>query len=857
MRKQINIPIRLNIKITQQQSNQQTLTLSEQFPDIPALESLNSDHKLVGNKALNLCRLIQHGFAVPPGYVIPANITQQLTGDLTTWPESIKQQIDRLYHLLCAGGKGVAVRSSSLREDSNQYSFAGQYLTVLNIYDEQTLFTAIKEVIDSFHSKTVDAYQAQTKQTTESSIAVIIQHMLDGELAGVVFTANPINQKQDQIIVEAVAGLGESLVSGHIEADRFIFDKQTLTIIEEYHPQASVLMLSVAQKIATEAIKVENVFAGEAQDIEYSYYDKRIWLLQSRPITTLNGKAEECYVNEFDTSTTTDEVWTCHNAQEVLPNVLPPLTISYLDDIFVNAYLESMYFLFGKSREFSSTGFFYNRLHLNLSHMVKAGYRMLGSNPEALASVVRAPLPANIKPPLFFIQLYFTLKSIIPFIYHIFINLEKNINKHEAELFHYEQSLKTMDFSQCSDIALWQVWRIMRDQFYINMVDDFRASTAITIHLSMLKPFLKAVYSNEEADYVLNILNSGLSDVESAKISEMLWELSKIALQEKLSLTENFDPTVITLPASWHEAFNRFIKDYGHRCEDEWDLRSVPWRTNTKPVISMINHYMKIDESSSPSQHMKAAEKNRQQLTEEILLTLKPTKRKRFLSMLKNMRKGILQRERTKSISVRATHLIDYIQPEMTKRLLQHGFIQIADDFFFLTVAELEAIFNGRPESAYQEKIIRRRKEMERNRFIVLPEHFTGQPKPLQKHIIDSDQQVFRGIPVNPGVVTGNARVILNLNEADTMRPGEILVVHNTDVAWTPLFSLASAVVVDIGNILSHGSIVAREFGIPGVMSVKNGTECIHTGDLIIVDGKQGTVTILQKKKRIENNPLA
>jgi pyruvate,water dikinase len=187
----------------------------------------------------------------------------------------------------------------------------------------------------------------------------------------------------------------------------------------------------------------------------------------------------------------------------------------------------------------------------------------------------------------------------------------------------------------------------------------------------------------------------------------------------------------------------------------------------------------------------------------------------------------------------------DHIIEEFARRLVERGTIADADDVFFLTYREvLSSLANN--DQSYKTAVVRRRREMERNRHVELPERFRGRPTPLPP-VIPEETERLEGTGVSAGSVTGRARVIRDPAVDGSLEPGEILVAPVTDAGWTPLFGLAAGVVVDIGSALSHGSTVAREYGLPAVVNVKTGTRVIRTGDLINVDGAAGRVTILER----------
>jgi pyruvate,water dikinase len=204
-------------------------------------------------------------------------------------------------------------------------------------------------------------------------------------------------------------------------------------------------------------------------------------------------------------------------------------------------------------------------------------------------------------------------------------------------------------------------------------------------------------------------------------------------------------------------------------------------------------------------------------------------------------------RELTKSIIVKASRLADFHMDEIQGRFVAAGIIEKPDDIFFLSSDEMGGVLRGEITGSLAEAVVRRRREFERNRYVILPERFRGRPAPLPHEEAAHAGDVLEGTPVSPGVVTGRARVIIDPSTDGPLEPGEILVAPVTDAGWTPLFALAAGLVVDLGSALSHGSTVAREYGLPAVVNVRSGTRRIRTGDIVTVNGNAGKVTIVQE----------
>jgi pyruvate,water dikinase len=263
--------------------------------------------------------------------------------------------------------------------------------------------------------------------------------------------------------------------------------------------------------------------------------------------------------------------------------------------------------------------------------------------------------------------------------------------------------------------------------------------------------------------------------------------------------------------------------------------------------MATVRSYVDLDPERSPIATLERQEAQRLELTEQLRGELNLLVRPLFARFLNDAQEMVAQRERTKSVIVRAARMADPIVRECSRRLVDRGAIIDADDIYFLTYDELLGYLDGLDgERDRRGDVARRREEMERNRYIELPERFLGHPEPLPPAAAYAGD-VLTGTAVSAGSVTARARVIRDPAVDGGLQPGEILVAPVTDAGWTPLFGLASGLVVDIGSALSHGSTIAREYGLPAVVNVREGTRTIRTGDLVHIDGSAGTVTIVER----------
>jgi pyruvate,water dikinase len=354
-----------------------------------------------------------------------------------------------------------------------------------------------------------------------------------------------------------------------------------------------------------------------------------------------------------------------------------------------------------------------------------------------------------------------------------------------------------------------------------------------------------------------NTLCSGLPGLESAQPAYELWDLSRIVLASQ-ALREAFAPRdaheiqrqVDRLSEESLSTFRRqldqFLTRHGHRSVMEAESAAKSWAEDLPTVYAMVRNYLRADPTSDPKRIEDRQRRAREEATRHALRRLSWWRRLIFRYVLGQAQEWVVAREHTKSLLVRGSHRGRRLTRELARRMVARGQLTDLWDFYYLTWEEVKSLLRGGlSKDDADTQIARRRAEQARNRQVVLPEHFKGRPKPLRPEDVPlPGGHVLRGIPVSPGRVTGPARVIVDPREDAAIEPGEILVAPVTDAGWTPLFVAASGIVVDIGGSLSHGSTVAREYGLPAVVNVKHGTRMIRTGQTITVDGAQGIVIL-------------
>jgi pyruvate,water dikinase len=295
--------------------------------------------------------------------------------------------------------------------------------------------------------------------------------------------------------------------------------------------------------------------------------------------------------------------------------------------------------------------------------------------------------------------------------------------------------------------------------------------------------------------------------------------------------------------------WNRFMLQHGHHCRGELELYNKRWSETPDYILQFVRSHMTQMGEIDPVQNFTRAAEQRRQLEERCRERLKnPIKRKIFNSVLQRAQQGSVFRENVKSDVIKLLTTKRKMLLELGKRLREKGVLENEDDIFFLRHEEVVPVVNNQADFDINETIRARRAEYDKNCSVTPPDLVIGHfdPDTYIPDSIDEQAEVLDGLGVSPGTATGKARVILRANTQEQLRAGEVLVAPFTDPGWTPYFVPAAAIVMDEGGMISHGSIVAREYGLPAVVNVGNATKIIKTGQTIQVDGDRGEVRILQ-----------
>ncbi|OHB67015.1 MAG: hypothetical protein A2Y76_07545 [Planctomycetes bacterium RBG_13_60_9] len=846
----------------------------------PTKQPAQADRLRVGPKAASLCMLRGLHLPVPPCFFVTTRAFREhleanglgsriasLADGAQPALEEIRQlilrspladspreQIATAYERL--GASTVAVRSSATAEDLPGHSFAGQYETVLSVTSLQDCEEAIKRCWASLWTERAYEYRRHNAiDHQQVEMAVIVQQQIEPEAAGVAFTADPVTGSRSRIVIEACRGLGEALVSGQVQPDRFVLRKKTLELIRRnFVAEEPSLSLKSVQQLARSVRHIEKRLRCP-QDIEWAVRDGTLWFLQARPITALpEPKPWE-----------DRQVWTNLNLGEVAPDVMTPMTYSVIMPMFGPLFGDILRLFGADPRRSPLMGLVAGRLYFNINFGLAVA-RPFISPPKAAAlnsafggeqvrgfergefDICEEDLPdVGFSWPRYILSWPGIMGRLIT-------HRTSRMDRFVAHLRAYNDAVARLPSQTGTTEELVR----KATHIFSGVTNDFTllyfwsGAVAMGVLWKACRDWLGG--NGEGLGYRLLTAQGGMADVEAAFD---LWRLAALAHEDKETEAtlsgDDWGTIWPSLAATDHgrrflAAWDRFMATHGQHSHNELELFSPRWSETPDYILALVRGYLRSIDQTNPVEKQRQLAEQRERLAEQCRRKLtNPIKRWLFDWSLRQTGNLTRVRENSKNEAVRLMAGYRRLFLELGERLRQQGILADREDVFFLEAAEIEPVVQGRADFDIKQRIAERRAEYEWNMALTPPPVVVGRYDP-QKHVafkIDASVKVLQGLAVSPGVTTGRARVITQPSDGQHVEPGEILVAPVTNPAWTPYFLPAAGVVMDMGGILSHGAIIAREYGIPAVVNVGPASQLIRTGQLLRVDADRGTVTIV------------
>ena len=808
---------------------------------------------LVGGKAANLGEMAAAGERVPPGFCV----TTAASVSGTVPADAITEAYVRM-------GEGpVAVRSSATAEDLPDASFAGQQDTYLNVEGADAVADAVQRCWASLDNDRAVAYrEANGIPRSEVQMAVVVQRMVDAETAGVLFTADPVAGTRTRTVVEAARGLGTAVVDGASDTDHYDVDEG-----EAPHAGGGCLDAAQLTELAAAGRRLAEHF-GAPQDVEWAYDAEGVlWLVQSRPITTLFPLPPQ------DLPDLPRVYLEAGNMQGML-RPFTPMGMSMLEEVWVRWSAGAGVAVDPADSLMVGIG---NRLYLDLSSFVRSRAtrsRMVESmalyGPRVSAAMARTVADPRFAP-----------RPGAPFPIRPVLGLAVNLlpsfgagmgwalarpDRARTSAYEAVEGLRRLtgpgSGTSASDRLSWTTGPAFDAMLGTALGTVIGPVFAGILAGTLPAVLLKGVATQDECDTVLG----GMPHNVTTEMNLALWRMAERAAEHRTLFAD-------TPPGELAARFRRgklpeigiaeFLRLYGHRAAGEVDIGLPRWRDDPAPVFAAIANYLRLeDPEQAPDRRFARAATEAQEM-----LTALSARAVRARPVRGRIARFLMRRSRALT-GMREYAKFAWLVPyaEMRDQLLLAGESLAADgvlaepaDIMFLSLDEARAAAADGADRL--DLVARRRRDYAREmRRGSVPGLLLSDGTDVEATLPppEAPDGGFAGTPASGGQVEGRARVITDPAGAH-IEPGEILVAPTTDPGWTPLFMTAAGLVSDTGSPIAHGPTVAREYGIPAVIAVPDATGQIRTGDLLRIDGTAGTVEVVPAASLAEDgtgNPV-
>lgn len=862
-------------------------------------EAFQAGVKASGGKGWNLGRLERYGFKVPTGGVLSkgayhsfieennlleaigdiirtvtiSNIVQKETEKkLSLIGEKIKAgQIPRhiqkeLISSLKNTGifdKPLAVRSSASAEDSGKASFAGIHESFLNVRGMDNILSAIKGCYASLWTPRAVAYRRKMDfKDDEVDQAVVIMEMVEAEAAGVGFTCDPRTGREDVVLISANFGLGESVVSGAVEPDEYSLEywgeapekkigrKEGKTITRpsggtEFIQSAG---LSASQVLSDKDIHklgllTQRVFdtlgCGEQhQDIEWVFDGEDFFLVQARPVTALPRYTFEEIKNQPD-------FWSNSNLKDAFPMVQSTLNWSIMKYLAMGA---GEILRFKVPPGVKGTRIYQGRLYWNMSYIQWYNYDAFGILPRQINEYgggLQPEIKINEKKPYRGIKGFKRLGRILKMVFIVMKNT-KNAPKHFTKVDSFTEVLLKEDLQSMGEKDLINKFSKIRSIYgeYWPVFLSFVRGGDISPLVKMLEKHIPG-----KGKAYANALMAGRGNITSAEQGYRLVEMAEIARGDaaarRLLYAESFNPLLwekeLPEESTFKQSLRKFLAEYGHRGVYEMDMINQCWREDPSYLLNVVRSNMETADLCK----IKARQKRKaDEASREVRQRVPFYKRGLIDYLLKQAIKGAELRETAKSVLVKI-QIFDMrlVFQEIGCRLARKGILAESNDIYHCALSEIFSILRGDWSGSGLDVLVTERK-VERKEMEALspPDLIIDEVPQFAEPAAPCTGNTLAGMGVAAGKASGAAKIIYHPVEGEKLQAGDVLVAPSTDPGWTPLFLRASAIVMETGGSISHGAIVAREYGIPAVVNIPGLMKIIKDSQLITVDGDEGKV---------------
>ena len=783
----------------------------------------------LGSKIENLAAMRNAGLPVPGFTALPF-------GELISDKEKLRSEIDSTLYLkpapkskcLMAAVRNLvrddfpvpekdvnyAVRSSCSAEDSASHSFAGQFDTYLNVAPRD-IRERVRDCVCSLFNENVIEYMSKNGLDLHTlEMNVLVQEMVDADVSGVLFTANPQGILNESVII-AGRGLGENVVSDRIDTTAYYYN--TTDRVYYYEGKEELLKRDAVEELISLSEKICELF-GSYLDIEFAVKDGKCFILQARPITTISDE----HPLIFDNS----------NIVESYPGLSLPLTVSFVRSVYEGVFRSAGRRLLRNRRELeklqpvfgNTVGSANGRVYYKISNW----YEIINYLPfhkkfmpiwqELVGVKYRDSFrPSTSVSPLTKAGIYFNAVREI-------LGAPRNMKKLHEKFRRINSFAREKFETELTPREIFELYDLIEKRILSDWGLTLLNDTYAFLFTGLLKQRLKKKMPDNEA--AANAYITGITNIESMK-----------PIREMIQLAIDKDTLS---PEEYKQRKKAYIDEFGDRAPEELKLESPTYRTNPSMLEEKINEYR------CDREKLFAMERSTRGETAAIADDFITS----FLA--KRAAAGILHREKSRLNRSRIFGLVREAVLRLGEVYSRCGYVEEPRDVFWLTLDELREL--SEHPRAMKETVNKRKKQYSLyellpaySRIIFSGAEFDKNHKSVNSSRIVTDASELSGIPCSDGSVTGEAYVVEDVKSVRNVSD-KILVTKMTDPGWVFLLASAKGVISEKGSLLSHTAIISRELGIPAVVGVENLMTSVQTGDIISLDGSTGEIKILRRK---------
>jgi phosphohistidine swiveling domain-containing protein len=798
---------------------------------------INLETSIVGGKAFGLSRLIEFGVSVPLGFVIPKTVLIYFNAN-GMLPDGFTEELNKAISTL--DSENIIIRSSAIGEDSKSHSFAGQLDSFVVKNELESAQKAIQSCWEGLGNDRVLAYQ-KISGIKLTEMGVVIQEFVEAEYAGVTFTQSPYNEKE--LYTEYVKGAGEQLVSGKVTPKSFTVANDKLL---NPLPFNGDMLIQQSKKLKE--------FYGCHLDIEWVAKENEIYFVQARPITVETKQKVH---------------WSNTNLNENYPDPISPLLYSIARDSYYH-YFKNISGLLQinpetiRSLEYdfsNSVGIWANRIYYNMTSI----HNILSSSPlkdyfkDAFNQFVgykeRDVATSNENKKTSVLKLVYRLIALN-------LKLESHVLEIEGKVDSFSRRVDEEANSNERAVLFYEFLDLRFNQWYHASLADLFSM----IHYKLLGRFTKKFYG-EESTGVHNVLIQAIPGLISSAPLNDTWDIVSLINKsgaEELFSSNNpeFVYAQIQQQAKWKAvktAIQAYLKKWGFRCSGELMFTKKNYIEEPEKFIELLQSYMK-NTAQDPRVVIKAKDEERRKAfrtfavkiirKRHILLPWSLYNIGQLYIISKLCKQAISSRERVRYKQAEMYYKFKVVMKEIGRDAVIKGILNNYEDVFLLKYKEVGELISSSNMFSVNDLAKNRKEAFEVDSKKEFPQHFSTffgeRPEFVKDEVaLIEGAKEFSGLAASGGRIKGQVKVLESVLEGGKINKGDILVTKQTDPGWAMVFPLIGGLIVERGGALSHGAIVAREFGIPAVLGIDNITKILKDNDEVILDGDLGKIQIL------------